>query len=510
MNTTTSSTRRNVILGAVGIAAVAAVAGTAIVWSDSDDDNQNAAPADTTETTDAEVVDFDREIVDAECDRETLVAANARCATLDVPIDWSDPGSDDVTLSLAVKPAANQQERLGTLFLNNGSGGSAIEQLHLALQTGAIDGTVLTDRYDLVAIDPRGVGRSAGIDCGRPIRSDGITLRPTTQAEFDDLVADSVAFAEACRAENGDLVDHLDNESNARDFDAVRQALGEDTIVFYGIERSTLDAYAYAELFPEQLDKIVLDTVLDDTQAPSRYVADQADALETGLAHFAAWCDESDECALTGQDVIEVFDTVVADANETPIPTDDGVALSGYDISRATQEQLVNTLAWPFFSGNLAAAAAGDASGLTVTPDGTLDFVQDHVLRCAQTPAASDTFDDLTGLAAMVDQIAPHTRGATRAWDTAAGCIGWPNRPDVASAEVNENAPATFIAQSTNNTLSNYPTAFNVAERFPDSSVVTGVGDDYSLVAFSPCVAEAFAAFAETDELPANGTICDS
>lgn len=64
--------------------------------------------------------------------------AGARCGTLQVPVDWSQPDGAATELALVVRPADDQEERIGVLLLNNASGGSAIEQLRLALTTGAI------------------------------------------------------------------------------------------------------------------------------------------------------------------------------------------------------------------------------------------------------------------------------------------------------------------------------------------------------------------------------------
>jgi pimeloyl-ACP methyl ester carboxylesterase len=440
------------------------------------------------------------------CPAEELAAA--RCGTLTVPADWSRPRGATITLALVVRPAEKPEERIGPLLLNNGSGGSAIEQLRLGLQTGAIRGA-LAERFDLVAVDPRAVGQSTPVRCGRPQRSPSVTYFPDDERAFAALVADNRALADACRRETGAVLEHLDLRSTARDLDAVRRALGEPQVVLYGIERSTLVGRTYARMFPRTLRGIVLDTALDDSLPPVQRLASEVVAVETGLNRFADWCAGAEECSLRGQDVLERFDELVAQADRASIPAGDRPPLTGEDVRRAVQEKLVFKLAWPGFAAALEEAAAGDATALATPADATLDTLQDHVVRCATTPPAASTFAELQELERMVRELAPQTGGASRAWDTAAGCIGWPGRPDRPdSGRPARGAPPALLLQSTHNTLSAYENAFSLARQLPGSRVLSRAGDDYSLVIWSPCAAAGFEAYATVGRLPAPGTLC--
>lgn len=75
---------------------------------------------------------FSPEIRWATCEAEEFTGS--QCGTVVVAMDWSQPNDQTAELSLVVRPADNQQARIGVLLLNNGSGGSAIEQLRLALE----------------------------------------------------------------------------------------------------------------------------------------------------------------------------------------------------------------------------------------------------------------------------------------------------------------------------------------------------------------------------------------
>lgn len=408
------------------------------------------------------------------------------CGKVSVPVDWSDATGEKVTLALVRRRADDRERRIGTLMLNNGGGSSTIEQLRLGLGVGAFHDT-LTSRFDLVALDPRGVGQSSPVRCGRPQRSPGVSYFPRDREAFRALVADNEALYAACRRLNGPLLEHLDLESLARDFDAVRAALGEEQVTWYGILGSTLLGRTYTRMFPERVRAMVFDTALDDSVPPVQALAGEARAAETAFDRFIAWCDTTPECTLQGQDIRARFQELVAEADRTPLPVRGGQALAGEDVRAAVQEHLVTRFAWPLFAEALQAALAGDATALATSPDGTYNPLQDHVTNCATTAPAAKTLLELEQLGRMVRELSPQLGGATRAWKTAAGCIGWPNRP-VAPPAVTAvpAAPPTLILQSTHQSLSPYTSGFSLARQLPGSVVLTREGDDYSTIIWSP------------------------
>lgn len=214
-----------------------------------------------------------------------------QCGTLRVPVDYAHPRADSLTLALVRRPADDQAHRQGTLLLNDGAGGSSIEQLRLAMRIGFPSfAGAMSRNFDLVAVDPRGVGHSTPIRCTTPLKPVGVTHFPHSQAKFNALVAHNRAFAADCLRENGPLVAHTDLTSTARDFEAVRTGLGEKQLNWYGIHYSTLLARTYAHLYPGRLRTMVLDTALDDTLAPTERIRREAATAEEAFNRFTAWC----------------------------------------------------------------------------------------------------------------------------------------------------------------------------------------------------------------------------
>lgn len=62
-----------------------------------------------------------------------------QCGTMRVPVDWSKPRAAQLDLALVRRKADDPAHRQGTLLLNDGAGGSSIEQLRLATRNGFPD-----------------------------------------------------------------------------------------------------------------------------------------------------------------------------------------------------------------------------------------------------------------------------------------------------------------------------------------------------------------------------------
>ncbi|MEV5388556.1 alpha/beta fold hydrolase [Streptomyces sp. NPDC052721] len=435
-----------------------------------------------------------------------------QCGTLRVPVDYAHPRAGSLTLAMVRRPADDQAHRQGTLLLNDGAGGSSIEQLRLAMRIGFPSfAGAMSRNFDLVAVDPRGVGHSTPIRCTTPLKPAGVTHFPQNKTEFDTLVAHNRAFAADCLRENGPLVAHTDLTSTARDFEAVRTGLGEKQLNWYGIHYSTLLGRTYADLYPGRLRTMVLDTALDDTTTPTERIRREAATAEEAFNRFTAWCAASTDCALHGKDAAAEYDALVARADRTPIPTADGSrTLTGEDIRTATQDYLtLSGVTWPALAQAVVKAQAGDATDFTYEPDDTLDPVQVQVPACLDTARPVTTFDQLTRLRNDLARISPHLGGAVRSWTALTGCLGWPipAHPVTAGAPVH-GAPPALIVQSTHQALAPHSAGLAMAAQLPGSVVLSREGDDYSMFLLSQCVRDATNRYLTTRSLPAPGTTC--
>lgn len=186
------------------------------------------------------------------------------CATLDVPLDYADPTSGTISVAISRLPSPSPRERRGVLFLNPGGQGSAQHTFPQQLVDLGLPPSV-SDTYDLVMMDPRGIGRSTPATCDlTPAQAATLVPPPfAVDAAAVDRQADQArAVAEQCaRSASGRHLPFLTTPNVARDFDQVRQALGEAKVSLLMFSNGSHVGLTYDALFPARTDRVVLDAV---------------------------------------------------------------------------------------------------------------------------------------------------------------------------------------------------------------------------------------------------------
>jgi pimeloyl-ACP methyl ester carboxylesterase len=172
-------------------------------------------------------------------------APGARCGTVQVPLDRSNPalGTTNVAFALISRrdPATPSE---GTVLFNPGGPGNApIAQTADLAETFA----PLLATHDLLLVDPRGTGRSGALGCA--------TLR------VEDVMGPPGDLLEAlgrCGRALGARVGLYGSAAVADDFDTVRAALGLDRLDLWGESYGTYLMPVYAARHPEHVRSIVL------------------------------------------------------------------------------------------------------------------------------------------------------------------------------------------------------------------------------------------------------------
>lgn len=168
------------------------------------------------------------------------------CGELQVPLDWGDPSGKKITLGMVRAQAADASKRLGNLIFNPGGPGSAASQF-VEEAAGVFTAGVL-EHFDIIGLDPRGVGLSSRIQCDPDIFNERVSVFPSDQASFTKMVKKQRALGESCLSLTGPLLGHIDSVSVARDVEAVREALGDEKLNFLGLSYGSLLGATYAEL----------------------------------------------------------------------------------------------------------------------------------------------------------------------------------------------------------------------------------------------------------------------
>ncbi|MGL5861495.1 MAG: alpha/beta fold hydrolase [Phycicoccus sp.] len=186
------------------------------------------------------------------------------CATATVPLDYDEPRGETTELGLIRLPATGPREGVRSLFHNSGGpGGSAVESVRAGF--GKDLSADVRERFDIVGVDPRGVGGSGAIDCfagdtkAREAFLSGSVAFPLDRAEERLAATRSRELARRCHAADPRLLPHLSTANVARDFELLRRATGDDELSFYGWSYGTFLGQTYAALFPDRVGAFVLD-----------------------------------------------------------------------------------------------------------------------------------------------------------------------------------------------------------------------------------------------------------
>lgn len=146
------------------------------------------------------------------CSPELGAPAALQCATFSVPIHWDEPYGDHFDLGLVKLPAApsNITSKIGSLFVNPGGPGGSATELVAQIAMGALQAEVLLASFDIIGLDPRGVGLSKQVECDMSIYAERESLFPQNEEEFEQLLDKNKRLGESCRERTGPLLEHLD------------------------------------------------------------------------------------------------------------------------------------------------------------------------------------------------------------------------------------------------------------------------------------------------------------
>lgn len=340
-------------------------------------------------------------------------------ATLEVPVDWADPDGPRFELFLARYRAQDQENRIGSLLVNPGGPGS--EGTFLAFGAARIYDQELLRHFDIVAWDPRGTGESdPPIDCIDDYDPyfTVIDSTPEDEIERQELIDTSRRFAEAC-VENNEYLSYVGTNNSARDMDAIRRALGEETISYFGFSYGSELGGAWVTLFPDTVRAAVFDGAADPDADQLESSLQQLAGFEASLDTFLAQCSADPGCAFhNGGDAGSAFDELMASLDERPISAGDP---SRPPVNRdvattAVIEAMYGDIRWPALAESLAAAQEGDGAGLMALndsyyqrrSDGTYDnFLEAFpVISCVDT-AERRTVEEIDADGPRYSAVAP-------------------------------------------------------------------------------------------------------
>ncbi|HEX5927297.1 MAG TPA: alpha/beta hydrolase [Baekduia sp.] len=167
--------------------------------------------------------------------------AGFQCGGLAVPVDRT--GAVDGTINLSVQrvPAATNPNRVAVVPLAGGPGQAA---LPLAQTFAKVLEPAIADR-DLLLFDQRGTGASGALSC-KALSNRGSIVK----------------LAQSCAEELGPARGFYRTTDTVADIEALRVQGGYDKLVLFGVSYGTKVAEDYAAAYPNNVEALVLDSVV--------------------------------------------------------------------------------------------------------------------------------------------------------------------------------------------------------------------------------------------------------
>ena len=421
---------------------------------------------------------------------------------------------------------ATQDRRGAVLFNPGGPGGSGFDSIAEGGPT--ISSSLGLGAYDLVGFDPRGVDRSNGIRCLTDAQLDAqayLDDTPDTPQEQAALDGTEQALAQACTAKYGDTLRDYSTANTARDMDAIRVAMGDDTISYLGISYGTYLGAVYATLFPKHVRAMVLDSAFEPTgDTIEQQYETQLVGFEHAFDNWADWCQTHTTCRFNSgaadQSVAAAWDALAAQLDATPIPNADGRLGNQVVLRSATIAALYSTRDWPVLGAALADAAAGNPAGLFRLADGyagrddtghysTIEQ-SNTVINCASGIEAEKPSDP-EALVAKLRSLAPRFAAdldVHQLTNPSACSLMMPPQP-IGALHYSGDAPIVVVG-GTNDPATPFRWAQEMtAAMGPSATLVTYTGEGHGQLLASKCVTAIEGPLLAKGKHPAAATMCD-
>lgn len=372
----------------------------------------------------------------------TLCSGGMTCGTIDAPMDWFNPDGRSIEVSMIVRPADG--DAIGTMLYNPGGPGASGLDYVQQYADYLVSPTVL-ERYNLVGFDPRGVGQSTPISCYSDPQElydylyeipAGPRPEPLSDEDLSQQLADAEAFGESCLEHTGEALEFMGTEQAASDMDLIRALVGEDQLNYLGVSYGTLLGATYADLFPENVGRFVLDAAISPDSTDAEGTVFQAGGFELAQRNFVTACIGEGDCPLDATDpdagMQEIAD-LLDQLEQSPLRASDGRQLGSSAMFTAIVANLYSDQQWSTLRSVIESVKNGSADEALaesdryygVNPDGSFADNSFEVLiavNCLDYPPVTD-FDEVRANAAAVQAAAPTL------WPQFVGlstCAAWP------------------------------------------------------------------------------------
>jgi pimeloyl-ACP methyl ester carboxylesterase len=455
-------------------------------------------------------------------------AAHVQCTTARVPLDYDAPGGAKITLFVARSPATDPAHRIGSLFFNfGGPGGQAATYVEA---NGSDLLPALNRRFDIIGVDPRGVGQSTSVDCHANQERLGIYSQPFPTPRTVDLRAlihKDARYIARCAVTNSPvLLSHLSTANVVRDFDLLRRAVHDRRFTYLGFSYGTLIGSTYAAMFPHRYRALALDGPVDANSYlnhPLANLAAQSTGFEVALGRFLGAC-KADQVACRhfgGAHPRQALDRLIARADRHPIPAggSDPRPVGGDDIRFAIALPLYSKFNWPVLAQALATASHGDGTVMRELtdafygrlPNGSYDPGTDRYFLIGATEQRYPR-DPRVYLAAGARSFHEHPDFYWNNGYVELNYGLYPFRDRDAYYgpwRIPASSPTPLVVATTFDPATPYPGALNLVRELGNARLLTMRGDGHTAYGGnSTCIDTRVNAYLINLTLPPAGTVC--
>ncbi|MBR8641577.1 alpha/beta fold hydrolase [Streptomyces tuirus] len=442
-----------------------------------------------------------------------------QCATVDVPMDYSDPDSRTIQIAISRIPSEKPSDRRGALLLIPGGPGG--DSLADPSGKGQKLPQRVRDAYDLIGFAPRGMAPSTAVDCELDPADLSMTKRlpwPGPDGSVTENMATARRTAEACVRNGGELLRHISTANEARDLDRVRAALGEEKISAWGVSYGTYVGAVYSQLFPHRTDRVVLDS--NNNPDPTRVTRNWLAAFEVGVednfpefAKWAARADNPDRLARTAADVRPLFLRLAdrLDRKPLPWPGANPPQLDGNALRQTMLTSLYDPDDYPALAKTIRAALKGT---VPPAPEAPPESVLQNVAAVGVGTICNDVDwpDSAAHYQKGVDESRaeyPLTAGMPRGPMV---CAAWPFQPKEPAVRVTGRGPSNILlVQNERDVATPLSGALKLRRALGDRAVmvtVNSTGHDAYLANGNACGDRTVSRFLATGERPDRDTYC--
>ncbi|WP_326686815.1 alpha/beta hydrolase [Streptomyces sp. NBC_01795] len=453
------------------------------------------------------------------CGVKELDAAGALCARIRVPLDYRKPEGRTLTIGFSRIKAKDTEHRIGLMMHNSGGPGGIT--LDMPLMDEPAMGKKLAARYDLIGMDPRGVGRSSALHCGTKghwLRSAGYDEKGfRAQTAYE---ADLVNSCQRVYGKDMAYLRHFTTRNTARDMDLLRAVLGERKTSYFGISYGTYLGAAYAKMFPGSVDRLLLDSALDPARWHVEAFRDATRANEEFLDTWSAWAARRNGTYGLGDTPREVratVDGIARQAAREPLKVGKYTA-DGQQVPQALAMMMADDREFERAGKNI--KVLHEASlGRPVEP------TEDLVEALGKPSAEADNQNSLQLALLCADREAPHDlswyrrnveRSRARSplygpvFNGVSPCALWPNKPLEKPVTSGNDLPG-LIVQATGDPRTSYGNGQGLHRKMPHSRLITLKAQVHGVYGMYPnrCVYRQVNDYLRTGTLPAKDTTCE-